>query len=207
MKNIESEKENLAKIMQGIARHFGDNCEVVLHDFAKDPDHTILAIENGHVTNRRAGGPITSHGLEIIRGVKTPTDQFNYINQSQNGKLLRSTSIYLYDDDDKVIGSICINLDITSLIATRNMLDTLISAQNNSAIHPSDSSEIATNDVNESGKVDINDAQLVFDMYNNEYQDFSNATMLKFLKADVSGDKKIDVNDAVAIVTAILAGK
>jgi len=65
----------------------------------------------------------------------------------------------------------------------------------------------ATNDVNESGKVDINDAQLVFDMYNNEYQDFSNATMLKFLKADVSGDKKIDVNDAVAIVTAILAGK
>ena len=78
LKNIESEKENLAKIMQGIARHFGDNCEVVLHDFAKDPDHTILAIENGHVTNRRAGGPITSHGLEIIRGVKTPTDQFNY---------------------------------------------------------------------------------------------------------------------------------
>jgi len=149
LKNIESEKENLAKIMQGIARHFGDNCEVVLHDFAKDPDHTILAIENGHVTNRRAGGPITSHGLEIIRGVKTPTDQFNYINQSQNGKLLRSTSIYLYDDDDKVIGSICINLDITSLIATRNMLDTLISAQNNSAIHPSDSSEIATDDVNE----------------------------------------------------------
>ena len=29
------------------------------------------------------------------------------------------------------------------------MLDTLISAQNNSAIHPSDSSEIATDDVNE----------------------------------------------------------
>lgn len=65
----------------------------------------------------------------------------------------------------------------------------------------------ATNDVNESGKVDINDAQLVFDMYNNEYQDFTVATMQKFLKADVSGDKKIDVNDAVAIVTAILAGK
>ena len=65
----------------------------------------------------------------------------------------------------------------------------------------------ATNDVNESGKVDINDAQLVFDMYNNEYQDFSNATMLKFLNADVNSDKTVNVNDAAAVVTAIINAK
>ena len=65
----------------------------------------------------------------------------------------------------------------------------------------------ATNDVNESGKVDINDAQLVFDMYNNEYQDFTVATMQKFLKADVNSDRKVDVNDAMAIVDEIIKAK
>ena len=64
-----------------------------------------------------------------------------------------------------------------------------------------------TYDVNEAGKVDINDAQLVFDMYNNEYQDFTSATMLKFLKADVNGDKSINVHDAAAIVAEIVRTK
>lgn len=149
MKSIESEKEALVKIMQGIARHFGSNCEVVLHDLEKDYDHTILAIENGHVTNRSPGSPITSHGLEIMQGVKPAVDQYNYINQAQNGKLLRSTSIYFHNDDGKLIGSLCINLDITNLIATRNMLDSLINAQMGGAIPQLDSAEIATDDVNE----------------------------------------------------------
>lgn len=61
-----------------------------------------------------------------------------------------------------------------------------------------------TCDVNGTGKVDINDAQLVFDMYNNVYQDFAAATMLKFLNADVNGDKTLNVQDAAAIVAEIL---
>jgi len=149
LKNIESEKKNLIKIMHGIAKQFGNGCEVVLHDFGRDHDHTILAIENGQVTNRRADGPITSHGLEVMRGTKPATDEYNYINQTQNGKLLRSSSIYLNDDDGKVVGSLCINLDITNLIATRNMLDNLIYVQGESAPQQMDTAEIVTNDVNE----------------------------------------------------------
>lgn len=67
-----------------------------------------------------------------------------------------------------------------------------------------------TYNVNESvsGTVDINDAQLVFDMYNNKYQDFTNnATMQKFLKADVNGDKTISTGDAAAVVSEIVKNK
>ena len=64
-----------------------------------------------------------------------------------------------------------------------------------------------TYNVNGTSKVDINDAQLVFDMYNNVYQDFSTATMDKFLNADVNGDKAINVSDAAAIVAQIVAAK
>jgi hypothetical protein len=58
------------------------------------------------------------------------------------------------------------------------------------------------------GTVDINDAQLVYDMYNAVYENFENgATMQKFLKADVNSDRKVDVNDAMAIVDEIIKAK
>lgn len=58
-------------------------------------------------------------------------------------------------------------------------------------------------DVNMSGKVDLNDAQLVYDLYNATYYDFSTVSMGKMLRADVSKDKKIDVSDVTAIVAIV----
>lgn len=55
-------------------------------------------------------------------------------------------------------------------------------------------------DVNMSGKVDVNDAQLVYDMYNGTYSDFTQVPMEKFLRADVNATKAVDHTDAVAIV-------
>lgn len=58
-------------------------------------------------------------------------------------------------------------------------------------------------DVNMSDKVDLNDAQLVYDLYNASYYDFSVVSMEKMLRADVSKDKKIDVSDVTAIVAIV----
>lgn len=60
-----------------------------------------------------------------------------------------------------------------------------------------------TGDVNKSGKVDANDAQLIYDLYTAHYGDFNKVTMEKFLRADVNGDTKINVNDAAAVVDLI----
>lgn len=61
-----------------------------------------------------------------------------------------------------------------------------------------------TYDVNMSTKPDINDAQLVYDMYMKEYEDLEHAGMERFLNADVNADKVVDSRDAVAIVEEIL---
>lgn len=58
-------------------------------------------------------------------------------------------------------------------------------------------------DVNGTKVVDVNDAQLTYDMYNTKYSSFDVASMLKFLNADVSGDKKVNTADATAIVSLI----
>ena len=92
----------------------------------------------------------TSQGLKVMRGSTPATDEYNYINQSQTGRLLRSTSIYLfYNDDSVAVGSICVNLDITQLIATQNMIDTLIRASEDDISKQMASREIVTNDGNE----------------------------------------------------------
>lgn len=55
-------------------------------------------------------------------------------------------------------------------------------------------------DVNRTGKVDVNDAQLVYDMYNGTYSNFTQVSVEKFLRADVNATKTVDHTDAVAIV-------
>ena len=55
-------------------------------------------------------------------------------------------------------------------------------------------------DVNMTGKADVNDAQLVYDMYNGTYSDFTQVSVEKFLRADVNATKAVDHTDAVSIV-------
>ncbi len=56
-------------------------------------------------------------------------------------------------------------------------------------------------DVNRSGKVDANDAQLVYNMYNAMYRDFTDkVTLEKFLRADINGSGTLTVEDAAAII-------
>lgn len=55
-------------------------------------------------------------------------------------------------------------------------------------------------DVNETGVVDINDAQLTYDIYSGKYTDFEKVSVRKFLRADVTKDKAVNSADAVAVV-------
>lgn len=55
-------------------------------------------------------------------------------------------------------------------------------------------------DVNETGVVDINDAQLTYDIYSGKYTDFEKVSVRKFLRADVNFDKAVNSTDAVAVV-------
>lgn len=61
-------------------------------------------------------------------------------------------------------------------------------------------------DINSTGVVDINDAQLVYDMYNRAYA-FAADRMSRFLRADVNGDGAVNVQDCAAIVNGILNGE
>lgn len=122
MKRIEDEEGFLKQLLVLISSQFGNNCEVVLHDLTKDYNHTIVDIRNGHVTNRSIGGCGSNLGLEVLNGSVVDGDRFNYVTTTSDGRILRSSSIYIRNDDGQVVASLCINLDITESIQFEGFL-------------------------------------------------------------------------------------
>jgi predicted transcriptional regulator YheO len=122
--------ELLIPLVEGIARAFGENCEVVLHDLS-NPSKSILKIANGHITGRDIGVPLTDLGLQLYEqikdGKKGPEgDLFvGYRTKTEQGRDLKSTTIFIRNSRGKLVGSLCINIDITSYLLTRNILDNL----------------------------------------------------------------------------------
>lgn len=122
MKSIQDELPFLQQILTLISKQFGSKCEVVLHDLTRDYNNTIVDIRNGYITNRKVGGCGSNLGLEVLRGSIVDGDRYNYVTTLSDGKMLRSSSIYLKDDDGKIIGSICVNYDITETLQFEGFL-------------------------------------------------------------------------------------
>ena len=114
-------------VAEGIARTFGEFCEVVLHDWSK-PESSVVAIFNGHVTNREEKAPTTSLGLKLLKQSYLGKDIFlNYRNNEIPNKIIKSTSIAIRDEKGKPIGFLCINLDVTHMMLSRSTLEGIVS--------------------------------------------------------------------------------
>jgi predicted transcriptional regulator YheO len=122
MKSIQEQRELLDKVMTLLERHLGPKCEAVLHDLTGDYGSSIVDIRNGHITNRKTGDSGSNLGLEVLRGTVQDGDQFNYITYTRDNRVLRSSSVYIRGDDGRVIGAICLNLDITQSLLCEEFL-------------------------------------------------------------------------------------
>ena len=114
----------LFQLAKGLSRQFGPNCEVVVHDLASnDEDSTIVAIENGQVTGRKVGDGPSHVVLEALRGGRENlSDHLCYLTRTKDGKILKSSTIYVRDDDGAAIGIFGINYDITLMLAMEENL-------------------------------------------------------------------------------------
>lgn len=138
-------------LCEGIANHFGSSCEIVFHDLTREYDHTIIAIANGHVTKRTVGGPGTSAGLNAIMKVSPDNNCETYINHTDDGRVLKSTSIYFRDEKDQIVASLCINQDISDLLCIQNNLTTFLNnAPAGDELFSNDISDVLDSMINES---------------------------------------------------------
>ena len=112
--DMNPELKKYIPFVKAIARMFGEHCEVLLHD-AGNLEHSIAMIENGHVTGRKIGSPMTDLGLYFLQSDLFSETEFvaNYQTESKDGKKLKSTSIFLRNEKGEIIGFLCMNYDIS----------------------------------------------------------------------------------------------
>ena len=112
------------RLAHALALQFGSSCEVVVHDLeTKDPSHSIVAIENGHVTGRKLGDGPSHVVLEALHaGDAKLEDRPAYLTKTADGKILKSSTVFIRDEGGHAVGIFAINYDITIL---RAMGDTI----------------------------------------------------------------------------------
>lgn len=145
MKDIKQEKEFLIQLMDMLEQQMGPHTEIVLHDLKKDYATTIVDIRNGHVTGRKVGGTGSNLGLEVLQGTVKDGNRFNYVTRLKDNRMLRSSSLYIKDDDGNLIGCLCVNTDITESIKLENYLKEI----NQYDINSADKQEIFVTEVNQ----------------------------------------------------------
>lgn len=116
----------LKQLAAGVAAQFGSNCEVAVHDLDGALDeHTIVAIENGHVTSRALGDGPSHAVLQALRADPAKLrDQLCYLTRTDDGRILRSSTIFVRDGG-RVVSVFAINYDITALVMAQSALSDL----------------------------------------------------------------------------------
>ena len=125
----------LKQLARGLAQEFGSNCEVVIHDLSKKHlSKSIVHIENGQVTGRKVGGAPTEAVLEALRKHSGHMrDQYAYLTRTDNGRVLKSTTLYIKDSDGNPVYVFAINYDITNLLAFESAVTSLTETSDKSS--------------------------------------------------------------------------
>lgn len=106
-----------------LADFLGENTEVVLHDLT-DLNQSILKIRNAHISGRKEGDPITDLVAKaIMLNDSTVNFQCNYLGRSKNSRALKCATYYLRNEDQKIMGAICINIEVDDFINAKNFID------------------------------------------------------------------------------------
>ena len=146
-------------IAKGISAHFGEKCEVVVHDLSKDYESTIVHIENGYISGRHVGDCASNIVLEQLesfrehRSDEEIKDKYNYLTQTKDGRILKSSSIFIRDALGRLSSILGINYDITDFL----MAESILSSFTNSSANM-EAKEIIPSNVNDLLDILINES-------------------------------------------------
>lgn len=121
--------EMLKQIADALAAQFGPNCEIVIHDLsAQNAEHPIVYIVNGHVTGRKVGDGASYVVVEqLTTNDPAPRDHLPYLTRTPDGKILKSSTVYIRNSKGKVSAILAINYDISKLLMVESAVHDLIS--------------------------------------------------------------------------------
>lgn len=142
----------LKQIAHGLAVQFGSSCEIVIHDLRKkELESSIVYIENGHISNRKLGDGPSSVVLETLsRDPSEIQDRHSYLTKTDDGRILKSSTMYIRDENDSIAYIFSLNYDITALLTIDTAIQSLISVEKETdSDNEKDQPQKITHNVNE----------------------------------------------------------
>ena len=118
--------ERLKVIAQGLAIQFGPSCEVLIHDLQGNLDTSLVYIENGRITNRHVGDGPSHVVLNVLNYDDGSEGRFGYLTKTKDGRILKSSTMYIRDDNGNIAYLLGINQDITEFVMMHRSLESLI---------------------------------------------------------------------------------
>lgn len=125
--------QRYCEVAKMLGETFSPVLEVVVHDL-RQPDQSIIAIHNAHVTGRTVGSPATNVGRQRVAEDNLPDHCYNYATESPFGGKLKSSTLAFRNEQGKVLGSLCLNLDLSFMSQARTLLDTLMNIEQGSQL-------------------------------------------------------------------------
>ena len=97
-------------VVEGLGQYLGEGYEIILHNL-ESLEHSVMQIVNGHHSGRKIGAPITDLALGMLSQIENSKDHsaISYFNRRQDGVILKSTTIPIPGEGNRIIGMICIN--------------------------------------------------------------------------------------------------
>lgn len=141
----------LKQLAHGLAIQFGSSCEIAIHDLkTKDLEKSIVYIENGHISNRQIGDGPSGIVLETLQSdPSTIHDKLSYLTKTEDGRILKSSTFYIRDDDGSISYIFSLNYDITAFTAASTAIQSLIATKDKLPDLTGDSPRQITHNVNE----------------------------------------------------------
>ena len=78
----------------------------------------------GDITRRKSGGPVTDLVVKALHQEgRAIRDRYNYKTTTSDGRVLKSTTIFIRDSKGNVAFALCINFDMTDFLNTSYALE------------------------------------------------------------------------------------
>ena len=141
----------LKQLAHGLAIQFGSSCEIAIHDLkTKDLERSIVYIENGHVSNRQTGDGPSGIVLETLQSDPSAIhDKLSYLTKTEDGRILKSSTFYIRDNDGSISYIFSLNYDITAFTAASTAIQSLIATKDNLPDLTGDSPRQISHNVND----------------------------------------------------------
>jgi len=118
--------QHYVTMAEAIGKMMAPVMEVAVHDL-RQPEKSIIAIYNGHLTGREVGDGATDLGRRRLQGEDIPDKMIGYANESPDGTKMKSSSLAIRDDEGTIVGALCLNLDVSYFEQYGKFIDQLIS--------------------------------------------------------------------------------